>query len=213
MKIRNGFVSNSSSSSFVVLFSHEPQNEEDLKEMMFKEWRWDEIIETDLDVKPRSITIRQIVSRVFNDIKNGQKDRCNITREDALGGYIEEIDGNFNIVKLSKEAFCRSSDEEYAIYHDLGKKYGYEKKDEKKWGKDKILYPEYLKRKEASGKAEEAWMTERNKAVKEFYDKFRARYKYHKYECILEYGDRYCEYILENESIFRNLPHLIISNH
>ena len=37
MKIRNGFVSNSSSSSFVVAFDKEPQNEKDVHKMMFNE--------------------------------------------------------------------------------------------------------------------------------------------------------------------------------
>jgi hypothetical protein len=35
MKIRNGFVSNSSSSSFVVALPHKPETAEDLQEMMF----------------------------------------------------------------------------------------------------------------------------------------------------------------------------------
>ncbi|HMZ46899.1 MAG TPA: gliding motility-associated C-terminal domain-containing protein [Chitinophagaceae bacterium] len=37
MKIRNGFVSNSSSSSFIVLFPKEPKNATDVKNMLFKE--------------------------------------------------------------------------------------------------------------------------------------------------------------------------------
>jgi hypothetical protein len=37
MKIRNGFVSNSSSSSFVVAFSSEPKSAEEVREMLFGE--------------------------------------------------------------------------------------------------------------------------------------------------------------------------------
>ncbi len=35
MKIRNGFVSNSSSSSFVVAFPEKPKTEQELRDMMF----------------------------------------------------------------------------------------------------------------------------------------------------------------------------------
>lgn len=40
MKVRNGFVSNSSSSSFVVAFPKKPETAEDVKEMMFGKQGW-----------------------------------------------------------------------------------------------------------------------------------------------------------------------------
>lgn len=40
MIIRNAFVSNSSSSSFVVAFTHKPKNVEDLKKMLFGKQEW-----------------------------------------------------------------------------------------------------------------------------------------------------------------------------
>jgi len=40
MKIRDGFVSNSSSSSFIVAFPHKPKSVKDLKEMMFGKQEW-----------------------------------------------------------------------------------------------------------------------------------------------------------------------------
>ena len=69
MKIRKGFVSNSSSSSFIVLFPHEPKNQEELQEMMFPQYKSDETIEG-FDCK---LTISEIIEKVFNHIKNKVK--------------------------------------------------------------------------------------------------------------------------------------------
>lgn len=40
MKVRTGFVSNSSSSSFVIGFPHKPKSAEDVQEMMFGKQQW-----------------------------------------------------------------------------------------------------------------------------------------------------------------------------
>ncbi len=65
MKIRKGFVSNSSSSSFVIAFPHQPKSIEDLKEMMFgkQEWHYDWISEEDVPTRP-------IAEKVFIKIDN-----------------------------------------------------------------------------------------------------------------------------------------------
>lgn len=66
MKVRKGFVSNSSSSSFVVAFPRKPENVEDVKEMMFgkQEWHYDSIYEKD-------VPARAIAEKVFAKMGSG----------------------------------------------------------------------------------------------------------------------------------------------
>jgi hypothetical protein len=70
MKIRNGFVSNSSSSSFVVAFPSEPKNYDNVFEMMFhgKEGGIS-IYDTE------GMSHSQIADRVWRDIENGTDDK------------------------------------------------------------------------------------------------------------------------------------------
>lgn len=80
MKIRNGFVSNSSSSSFVVVLPKEPKGYNDLKELMFGKENGAINV---YDYSP--ITFDQITIRVSNDIdraKNSSK-----PKKDKYGIY------------------------------------------------------------------------------------------------------------------------------
>lgn len=216
MKIRSGFVSNSSSSSFIVLFPHKPANKDDLKSMMFDKWNGSEIIDDDLDLK-LGLTIDQIVERVFNDIKNGQKDCYNAESvHNALNGHIDGLDGEGTMVALLYKRWRDASDKFNKLYR-YSQKYisidgEMSLENEKEWKKDPN-YPEYQNKLEAEKEAEKAWGEERNSAAKEMYDNFRKLYKYHSFEFIFEYGDRRGEHILEHCNIFRNLPHLTIDNH
>lgn len=86
MKIRKGFVSNSSSSSFVVAFPHKPETVEGLKEMMFgkQDWHYDWISKSDVP----TLTIAE---KVF--AKVGEK----VTNEDVFesirGGWFGDYYG------------------------------------------------------------------------------------------------------------------------
>lgn len=208
MKTRNGFVSNSSSSSFIVLLPNKPKSCEELKSMMFPRYSWDDVIEGDYDDLPTA-TVRQIVDRVYSDICNGQKDRLN-TVKDALRGYIDEIDADNTITHIIYEAMNEAGSKEASIYHELGKEYGYEK-----WDSNRAdpKYKEWSSARKNYLTIERKYRKARTAEVKKMHGDFRKRYKHHNYQIVLEYGDRHGEYIFEHGYIFRNLPHLKISNH
>ena len=67
MKIRSGFVSNSSSSSFVVVLEKKPNSPEELKNILFK----DEKVVSYYDYIK---TTEEVSQRIFNDIESFEKD-------------------------------------------------------------------------------------------------------------------------------------------
>ena len=67
MKIRSGFVSNSSSSSFVVVLEKKPNSPEELKNVLFK----DEKVVSYYDYIK---TTEEVSQRIFNDIESFEKD-------------------------------------------------------------------------------------------------------------------------------------------
>ena len=83
MKFRNGFVSNSSSSSFVVAFSKVPTSAEEVRQLMFEDisnyWSYDKEYNT-----------TDIAERVFQDIKEQKKPASKKQITDAIScGYYE----------------------------------------------------------------------------------------------------------------------------
>jgi len=68
MKRRTGFVSNSSSSAFIIAFAHKPKSVEDLKEMMFgkQEWHYTGIYGDDAK---KDISTQELAEAVFRDIR------------------------------------------------------------------------------------------------------------------------------------------------
>lgn len=85
MKVRNGFVSNSSSSSFIVALDHKPIDANDLMSMMFPNMledalhhyhKWDGI---------ESHTIKEISEHVFNDLSTDETEIA-----DAFSGWLPD---------------------------------------------------------------------------------------------------------------------------
>jgi len=221
MKIRNGFVSNSSSSSFIVLLPNKPQNEKDLKKMMFPNFSDADLVYGEIEDVVPPITVESVCQRVFSDIINGQKEKEShrtSTAKDALMGYIREIDED-SIVRIYRDSYHESTSKECNIWHLLNEKCNLNSKDIdyegliKLFKKEKELYAQWIKAKEESEKKELELMKIRGEETEKMYQKFLSRYPHHKFQFILEYGDRHGEYILETGYIFRNVPHITISNH
>jgi len=82
MKIRNGFVSNSSSSSFIVAFSKLPESAEELRQMMFG----DKELVASYDVPAKTADLAEIV---FQDIQ-AQLDKLPHSRETLADEFASE---------------------------------------------------------------------------------------------------------------------------
>jgi len=87
MKLRTGFVSNSSSSSFLVVFDKKPQSKKELRQMMFPDNKENDSIE----YCDRQLPINDIVERVYKDINSNKK----ATEKDIVDLYYSQL--NFYI--------------------------------------------------------------------------------------------------------------------
>ena len=94
MKIRTGFVSNSSSSSFVVSFPRKPKSIQDLKEIMFgkQEWHYVDIYG---DKKCTDYSTQKIAEAIFRDIK----------KKTTKKQIVESIEFGYFDYYLSQELF------------------------------------------------------------------------------------------------------------
>ncbi len=81
MKIRNGFVSNSSSSSFVVAFKTKPKNADEVKKILFG-------TQESISQFNYKFTANELAERIFNDIKS-QKPNNIKQIKDNIDGYSE----------------------------------------------------------------------------------------------------------------------------
>lgn len=82
MKIRNGFVSNSSSSSFLVIFPHAPASKEDIKDMLFGDgYTMDDLWDGN--------TLEELSQRIFSDCDGSTTDKEILeTLEERLESFI-----------------------------------------------------------------------------------------------------------------------------
>lgn len=83
MKIRNGFVSNSSSSSFIVTFPREPKSAGDVHEMMFPKG------EENIDYYDNEMSSTQAAHRVWEDVQDQQPDDSKAAYESIRNGWFD----------------------------------------------------------------------------------------------------------------------------
>jgi hypothetical protein len=192
MKIRNGFVSNSSSSSFIVGFSKIPTSPEALEKEMFGspcEINW-----IDVDIKPSNF----IAQRVFDDIKTGNATR--LTKKQALDIILE---GSFPGEPPYHFKQDRESDK---IEKDYREETGKDVYDDTADPKIKKLY------RKVQQKEQDDDSRIRKIAAKAFLAGFWPSLKGKKV-FRFEYADDGGEGIFEHGEIFRAFPHCQISKH
>jgi hypothetical protein len=131
MKIRSGFVSNSSSSSFIVAFDKDPEDAKELKEIMFKD---EETIYVSDFEKPCEYETIGIAERVLSDMKK-KATKKEIVQAISCGWY----DGCPNSPDYCKDT--KENKKQWDIFEKEWKK-GAEKvaKDFISKNKDKVIY-------------------------------------------------------------------------
>ena len=97
MKIRKGFVSNSSSSSFIVLFDKMPTSRNELKDILFPGYSWNDNVSDNDFYTPMSVV--EVIETVFNDIQNQSEQLTDEYRPrkklTPLQKIAEEIESDF----------------------------------------------------------------------------------------------------------------------
>lgn len=188
MKIRNGFVSNSSSSSFVVAFPREPKSVEDVKEMVFGEKERFENPYADLQWRPNSTeswSADEVAKTIWEDIKEQKVNDIKAITESVSNGWFDDFD----------DLPGHDSDEKWKKVRELN------------WND-----PEDNKKIQAIWDESEK---ENEKRAKKISKRFREVVGKEAQIYVFEFSDNDGEYFcaLEHGEVFRNLPNIRTSYH
>ena len=131
MKIRNGFVSNSSSSSFVVAFDKEPKNEKEVHKMMFNEekFHYDYFHWCDGETDTNKYDAYKISRTIFKEIeKLGQATQKEMV-ESVANGLVDYDNLKKYEDKNGKVDWGEVEKEEYRLGREKVKKFIKDNKD------------------------------------------------------------------------------------
>lgn len=195
MKFRHGFVSNSSSSSFLIGFDRKPKTAKELREILFGDMEY-------LQYSDRSFKTTKIADTIFNDLKNQR----------AVGVFLmeKELDGNFpGCPEHWRED--RPSDKLERQFSGSFPQY------QGQWRKPteiKETMAQQLveKIRVASNKEREEDEAEMKKELGKYMKKEVLPMMNDKKVYVVEYGDHDHEAI-EHGDVFCNIPHIRISHH
>lgn len=202
MKRRSGFVSNSSSSSFIVGFERRPASVEEVHKVLFKE---DLNEDTHVTVYDYTISTKEVAQRVFNDLKEQKKaaNTAKILKEIESGWFPGHPTLNYGGDKESRAL----EDKFRKRFPDLNYY------DEEKFpnNKEAVEMAKKIREIQQAEWAEESRI--RDEAALDYMNKQVLPIMKGKKVYVFSYADDGGEAALEHGNIFSNLPHVQISHH
>jgi hypothetical protein len=198
MKIRYGFVSNSSSSNFILAFPHKPISAEDVHRMMFGEARMLSHPYSYHRDEAEQYSTTLVAETVWNDIK----DKEPITTEAEI---IEEI-GSGWFDGYPQHNYHR--EDSYKFAEDFERKHG--KPIYRCQESNPVEYQQFHEMRNAEWEAEKREIAE---AANKFWNKHRLPKDHVKY--VVSYSDNDGSFgcFMEHGGVFDGLKHIQISHH
>lgn len=201
-KIRNGFVSNSSSSSFIIALDKPISKPSDVMKMIFSgKSRKDK-----LDYLSFSVTYGDMADKIYDSCHNFFSDVNDIIHKKV-------IDWNGEEIELGYEYFIDFFSDYYKMHVEFDKKFPELKKGYDKYWKnrnpDSKKYIKYYRAYEDAFKKFE--YDKIVPKIEEWFNKNKGRIFY-----IFEFSDNgegELGIVMEHGEIFKNVPHIIRSNH
>lgn len=212
MKTRNGFVSNSSSSSFIVMFPEQPKSEQDVRDMLFPRFK------KDITIYDMTMSADEAANIVWSDI---QSDDSKMTKK-AIKEQFESLYYHY-LFSITREnsCYCHLFNNEYytdvilqdkEILKELEVVY---EKEQNIWRTStNMSEEERIKQREEIFKLREEYDKLEKRAFEVDFKKFLDKNK-GKFIRILHYSDNDSQVgaIMEHAGIFNNLEHIRISHH